>query len=100
MAKRTKKVRLTPGKLSTKPKTNGNGKYLSGAEAHERNRRIYVLRHFCGVLPKDIAPIVKVTRARVQQILATHEEKLYIVDFAQLQDIQQRSFVEASKPIV
>ena len=40
------------------------------------------MRHFCGMLPKEIAPIAKVTRARVQQILSTSKEDLWLFDAA------------------
>ena len=91
------KTRLIPGK--DRPKRNGNGKYLKGDEAHARNRRINIL-HQCGLSSVAIAPHVKVTAARVSQILEAHGEKLYITNFAELQHIQQRAFAAASTLMV
>ena len=76
-------------------KTNGNGKYLKGIEAHQRNRRINIL-HQCGLSNVAIAPHVKVTPARVSQILEAHGEKLYVTSFMELQPIQQQAFDKAT----
>ena len=91
------KVSILGGKARSK--TNGNGKYLKGAEAHARNRRINIL-HQCGLSSVAIAPHVKVSAARVRQILDAHEEKLYITNFMELQHIQQKAFDAASWPFV
>lgn len=91
------KTHLIPGK--DRPKRNGNGKYLKGAEAFTRNRRINIL-HQCGLSNVAIAPHVKVTPARVAQILGGSAEKLYIVNFAELQHIQQKAFAAASTLMV
>lgn len=87
------KTHLTPGK--DRPKRNGNGKYLKGIEAHQRNRRINIL-HQCGLSNVAIAPHVKVTPARVAQILGGSAEKLYITNFMELQHIQQQAFTRAT----
>lgn len=97
MARQIRKAQLTPGKY--RPKRFGNGKYLKGAEAHARNRRINIL-HQCGLSNVAIAPHVKVTPARVSQILEAHGEKLYITNFMELQSIQQKAFTAASWPFV
>lgn len=91
------KTALIPGK--DRPKRKGNGKYLKGAEAHARNRRINIL-HQCGLSSVAIAPHVKVTPARVRQILEAHEEKLYVTSFMELQHIQQQAFNAATVPLV
>ena len=67
----------------TKAKTNGNGHYLRGDDAQDRNRRIYVLKHFGGLTNGVIAASMKLTTQRVQQILAKHKERsLWILDLS------------------
>lgn len=64
-------------------KTNGNGKYMKGSAALERNRRIYVLKHFGGLSSDAIAAATKLTGGRVRQILAKHKEpELFILDLS------------------
>ncbi len=80
-------------------KTNGNGKYLKGDEALQRNRIINILDQ-CGLSSVAIAPHVKLTSARVRQILGAHGEKLYVTNFMELQHIQQQAFDRATTPLV
>jgi len=66
-------------------KTNGNGKYkkASSTEAQERNRKIYVLKHFGGLHNDVIGTVLGLTGERVRQVLKKHREtSLWLADFS------------------
>ena len=70
-------------------KANGSDKssdkrtYSTGDDALARNRLVYIMRNLGGLLPKDIAVALGITRSRVQQILTKHaEDNLWLADFS------------------
>ena len=81
-------------------KTNGNGKYMKGAEARARARKIYVLRHFGEMTLAQIAEATHLTGERVRQVLKTHKEpSLWLADLSHVENKTENKAQRFAAPL-